>query len=141
MIKIFKHQFPLFVVQFFTWIALFCLWIYSTPVITRYIFNSTEGNSALFADGVTWVGICFALYSTLAAFLAFAIPKLMKNISKEKLHAIALLIGGAGLLLIYFIKNKYLLFFSFAFIREIIEVGIYVETDLSKSSRSFTTSV
>jgi len=116
MIKIFKHLFPLFVVQFFTWMALFCLWIYSTPVITRYIFKSTEGDSPLFAAGVNWVGFCFALYSTLAAFLAFAIPKLINKFSKEKLHAIALLIGGVGLLLIYFIKDKYLLFFSFAFI-------------------------
>jgi MFS family permease len=116
MIKILRHLFPLFVVQFFTWLALFSLWIYATPVITRYVFNSTEADSPAFEEGVIWVGICFALYSTLAAFLAFALPSVLKKISKEKLHAVALLIGGVGLLLIYFIKNKYLLFFSFAFI-------------------------
>ena len=116
MLKIIKHLLPLFLVQFFTWLALFALWIYATPVITRYIFNTTDAESSNFISGTTWVGICFAFYSTLAAFLAFSIPLFIKKISKEKLHAMALSIGGAGLLLIFFIKNKYLLFFSFAFI-------------------------
>ena len=116
MLKIVKHLLPLFIVQFFTWLGLFALWIYATPVITRYIFNTTNAESPLFESGTTWVGICFAFYSTLAALLAFAIPVLLKSITKERLHAFALILGGIGLLLIFFIKNKYLLFFSFAFI-------------------------
>ncbi|MEO7044454.1 MAG: MFS transporter [Ferruginibacter sp.] len=116
MIKIVKHLFPLFIVQFFTWLGLFALWIYATPVITRYIFNTLDAQSSAFENGTTWVGICFAMYSTLAALLVFLIPRLEKKITKERLHAIALLTGGVGLFLIYFIKNKYLLFFSFAFI-------------------------
>lgn len=107
---------PLFIVQFFTWLGLFALWIYATPVITRYIFNTTNAESSLFESGTTWVGICFAFYSTLAALLTFTIPALLKSITKERLHAFALLVGGIGLLLIYFIKNKYGLFLSFAFI-------------------------
>ena len=116
MLKIVKHLLPLFIVQFFTWLGLFALWIYATPVITRYIFNTTNAESPLFESGTTWVGICFAFYSTLAALLAFAIPVLLKSVTKERLHAFALILGGIGLLLIFFIKNKYLLFFSFAFI-------------------------
>jgi len=116
MIKIVKQLLPLFVVQFFTWLALFALWIYATPVITRYVFNTTDAESAAFENGTTWVGICFAFYSTLAAFLAFAIPKILKHISKQQLHAIALLVGGIGLLLLFFIKEKYLLLLSFSFI-------------------------
>lgn len=116
MIKIIKHLLPLFVVQFFTWLALFALWIYATPVITRYVFNSTDAESPAFENGVTWVGICFAFYSTLAAFLAFAIPKILRHISKERLHAFALIIGSIGLLLLFVVKEKYLLLFSFSFI-------------------------
>ena len=116
MIKILKHLLPLFVVQFFTWLALFALWIYATPVITRYIFKTTDAESTAFENGTTWVGLCFAFYSTLAAFLAFAIPKILKYISKTTLHAFALLIGSFGLLLLFIIKEKYLLFFSFSFI-------------------------
>lgn len=116
MIKIIRHLWPLFVVQFFTWLALFSLWIYATPVITRYVFNTTNAESGDFENGTTWVGICFAFYSTLAALLVFMIPVLSKKIPQERLHAWALLAGAIGLSLIYFIKNKYLLFFSFAFI-------------------------
>ena len=116
MIRIIKHLLPLFVVQFFTWLALFALWIYAVPVITRYIFHSTDAESAAFENGVFWVGMCFAFYATLAAFLAFLIPKMLRYIAKEKLHAIALLVGGLGLMLIVFIKSQYLLPVCFAFI-------------------------
>jgi MFS family permease len=116
MLRIIKHLLPLFIVQFFTWLALFSLWIYATPVITKYVFNSTDAESRAFENGTTWVGICFAFYSTLAAVLAFTIPVLTKRYSKYKLHAVALLIGSIGLLLIYSIKNQYLLLISFAFI-------------------------
>jgi maltose/moltooligosaccharide transporter len=100
MLRIIKHLLPLFIVQFFTWLALFSLWIYATPVITKYVFNSTDAESRAFENGTTWVGICFAFYSTLAAVLAFTIPVLTKRYSKYKLHAVALLIGSIGLLLI-----------------------------------------
>lgn len=116
MLKIFKQLLPLFAVQFFTWLGLFSLWIYATPVVTRYVFKTTDGESTAFENGTTWVGICFAFYSLLAAILAFFLPKLLHYISKEKLHAIALFAGGIGLSLFYFITNKYLLLFSFTFI-------------------------
>ncbi len=116
MLKIFKQLLPLFAVQFFTWLGLFSLWIYATPVITRYIFKTTNVESAAFENGTTWVGICFAFYSLLAAILTFFLPKLLQYLSREKLHAAALFAGGIGLSLFYFINNKYLLFFSFAFI-------------------------
>ena len=94
MIRIIKSLFPLFVVQFFTWLALFSLWIYSTPIITRYIFHTTDSESPAFDNGVTWVGICFAFYATLAAFLTFSIPTLLKFTTKQRLHSIALLLGS-----------------------------------------------
>jgi maltose/moltooligosaccharide transporter len=114
--RIIKSLLPLFVVQFFTWLALFSLWIYATPVITRYIFNSTDSGSPAFENGVIWVGIYFAFYATLAAFIAFFIPNLLKYTTRERLHSIALLIGSIGLGLMGFIKNQYLLLISFAFI-------------------------
>ncbi len=47
----------LFVVQFFTWLGLFSLWIYITPVITKEVFNAVNSNSILFKKGVNWVAI------------------------------------------------------------------------------------
>ena len=116
MLKIFKHLLPLFAVQFFTWLGLFSLWIYATPVITKYVFKTTDAESSAFENGTTWVGVCFAFYSLLAAILAFYLPLLQKKIAIQKLHAMALFAGSIGLVSIYFITDKYLLFFSFAFI-------------------------
>ena len=116
MLKIFKHLLPLFAVQFFTWLGLFSLWIYATPVVTKYVFKTTDSESIAFENGTTWVGICFAFYSLLAATLAFYLPLLQKKIAVQKLHALALLAGSIGLILIYFITDKYILLCSFAFI-------------------------
>ena len=137
--KIIKHLLPLFIVQFFTWIALFSLWIYATPVITKYVFNTTDSESGAFENGVTWVAICFAFYATLAALLAFIIPNLLKHITKSKLHAVALFIGSVGLLLIFFIQQKYLLFISFACIgiawSSISNIPYLIISDIASSNK------
>ena len=104
----------LFVVQFFTWFALFALWIYSTPVITKYIFNTSDATSREFGNGIVWVGYCFAFYSLLAAILSFYLPALVKLIGIFKVHAIALLIAAVGFLAIYFVHSKWTLFIPFA---------------------------
>ncbi len=116
MFKIIKSLLPLFVVQFFTWLGLFSLWIYATPVITRYVFKTTDAESNSFENGTIWVGICFAFYSLLAATLTFFIPTFMRYVSQQKLHAYSLLAGSIGLICLFFITQKYLLFISFAFI-------------------------
>ncbi|HXL57073.1 MAG TPA: MFS transporter, partial [Chitinophagaceae bacterium] len=104
----------LFVVQFFTWFALFALWIYSTPAITKFIFKTTDATSPDFEKGIMWVGYCFAFYSLLAAFLSFFIPVLIKKIGILKLHAISLLIAAVGFLAMYLVHDKYTLLIPFA---------------------------
>ena len=106
----------LFVVQFFTWIGLFALWIYALPVISRHIFKTVDSASADFEKSVSWVGYCFAFYSVLAACLAFLIPRLTKRLSIFRLHAFALLIGSVGFFLVYVVQNKWMLFIAFIFI-------------------------
>ena len=115
-LKAIKKLLPLFIVQFFTWFALFALWIYATPVVTKYFFNTTNSESIDFENGTEWVSLCFALYATLAAFLTFLITWLLKFISKERLHAIGLIIGSIGLLVIFISRNKWSLMLSFSFI-------------------------
>jgi maltose/moltooligosaccharide transporter len=104
----------LFVVQFFTWFALFALWIYSTPAITKYVFRTTDASSADFEKGIMWIGYCFAFYSLFAACLAFNIPVLIKKIGILKTHALALLIAAVGFLAMYYVHNKWSLFVPFA---------------------------
>lgn len=106
----------LFIVQFFTWIGLFSLWVYALPVVSRHIFKTLNSDSVEFEKSVSWVGYCFAFYSVLAACLAFVIPRLRKGISIYRLHALALIIGSIGFFLIYLVQNKWVLFIPFVFI-------------------------
>ncbi len=114
--KILRRLFPLFVVQFFTWLALFALWIYATPFFAKYIFKVSDTNNADYEASVRWVGIGFALYATFAAFFSFFITTFSRKIGQGKFHAVALLVGSIGLASLYFIDQKYLTLLSFVFI-------------------------
>lgn len=107
---------PLFLVQFFTWLGLFSLWIYATPAITKYFFKSLQSQELDFENGTKWVGICFALYSILGASLTFILHKILKKNSKYAVHAVALSCGALGLMSMAFIHSKYVLLLSFIFI-------------------------
>lgn len=100
------------VVQFFTWIALFAMWIYSTPAVTQYHFGTTDTKSALYNDGANWVGVLFGAYSLFAALTAFLLPVLAKKISRKYTHLISLIIGGLGLISMIIFKEPKLLIIS-----------------------------
>lgn len=92
-------------VQFFSWFALFSMWIYTTAAVTAHIYGTTDTTSQAYNDGADWVGICFAVYNGVAALVAFLIPVLAKATSRKIAHMICLLIGGLGLASIYFFND------------------------------------
>ncbi len=100
------------VVQFFTWIALFSLWIYATPAITEYHFGTSDTHSELYNRGANWVGVLFGAYSFFAALVAFLLPVVAKRISRKLTHLIALIIGGLGLISLLFFQNPNFLIVS-----------------------------
>ena len=100
------------VVQFFSWFALFAMWIYTTPAVTRHIFGTTDTYSAKFNEGANWVGICFAVYNGVAAIFAFILPILARKTSRKITHIISLIAGGLGLISIFFFKNPDMLLLS-----------------------------
>jgi maltose/moltooligosaccharide transporter len=112
----YKKLLPLFLVQFFTWLGLFSLWIYATPVVSKCFFDAHHNGNIDFEQGTKWVGICFALYSILGASLTFALHKILKKKSKYAVHSIALLLGGLGLISFNFVPSKYLLLLSFVLV-------------------------
>jgi len=109
-----KTMAQLAVVQFFTWFAMFALWIYSTPAITSHIYGTSDTTSELFNTGANWVGICFGAYSLVAALVAFLLPVAAKFTSRKITHAISLVCGGLGLASIFLVKNPDLLILSMA---------------------------
>lgn len=107
-----KAMQQLAVVQFFSWFALFSMWIYTTAGVTKHIYGTTDPTSALYNEGADWVGFCFAVYNGVAALVAFTLPVLAKYTSRRVTHLICLVLGGLGLISVYFINDPMLLLLS-----------------------------
>jgi maltose/moltooligosaccharide transporter len=107
-----KTMKQLAVVQFFTWFALFSMWIYATPAITSHIYLSRDTTSIAYNDGADWVSVLFSIYNGVAAIAALFIPLLSRYTSRRITHLIALTLGGLGLLSVYFIQDPSLLILS-----------------------------
>ena len=85
------------VVQFFSWSALFIMWIYTTPVVAQYVFRAPDPASAGYNEAGNWVGILFAAYNAVATLAAlFLLRPLAARVGKVRTHAIALALGGLG---------------------------------------------
>ena len=111
-----KTMIQLAVVQFFSWFALFAMWIYTTGAVTHHIYGATVPSSELYNKGADWVGVLFSAYNGFAALAAFALPVIAKYTSRKMVHTISLICGGIALVSFYFIKDPNLLLLS--------EVGI-----------------
>lgn len=93
-------------VQFFTWTAMFIIWIYTTPVVTRYVFGSADTTSAAYNAGADWVGVMFAFYNGVAAVGAFALPVMARRIGNARTHMVCLLAAALGCAGMAMITNR-----------------------------------
>ncbi len=100
------------VVQFFSWFAMFAMWIYGTSAVTSFHFGATDVTSAAYNDGADWNGVLFASYNLFAAFAAMAIPIAARALGCRVSHLVNLSLGGIGLISFYFIGNPQLLLIS-----------------------------
>lgn len=102
------------VVQFFSWFALFMMWVYTTSGIAQNIWHTvpSDSTSAAFNEAGNWVGVIFAAYSLFAAVYALFMGKLADKFGRKNVYMYSLLLGGIGLLSMVFIHDKYALFFS-----------------------------
>jgi len=108
-----KTMGQLAIVQFFSWLALFSMWIYTTAAVTSHIYGTNDTTSLDYNNGADWVGVLFAVYNGFAALFAFLLPVLAKYTSRKITHAIALVAGGIGLCSIILIKDPNLLLLPF----------------------------
>jgi len=107
-----KTMKQLALVQFFSWFALFAMWIYTTSGVTAHIYGTSNTTSALYNEGADWVGIMFGVYNGIAAIVAFGLAPMAKVLSRKWVHAISLILGGFGLISIYFFSNPMMLIIS-----------------------------
>ena len=107
-----KTMVQLAFVQFFSWFALFAMWIYTTPAVTSHVYGTSDTTTTLYNEGADWVGICFAIYNGIAAIVAFLLPIVAKRLSRRITHLLALVLGGIGLISIIFITDPNMLLIS-----------------------------
>lgn len=104
-----KTMVQLAFVQFFTWIALFAMWIYTGSAIADAVWGTRDAQSAAFQEAGNQVGIMFAVYSGVSALAAFILPVFARATSRKVVHFVCLAIGGLSLASIALIDTKEML--------------------------------
>ncbi len=95
-------------VQFFSWFGLFGMWVFSTPAIAHHVYGLAldDTQSSTYQNAGDWVGILFGIYNAVSAVYAFFLPAIAKKVGRKKTHSISLVIGGLGLISMYFAPNE-----------------------------------
>ena len=109
-------------VQFFSWFALFIMWVYTMPAIAQHIWDIEakwfdphylesvgaipEHIAKAKGSAGDWVGIIFAAYSLFAAIASLFMAKVANKIGRKLTYSLSLLAGGIGYLSIMFMQNS-----------------------------------
>lgn len=101
-------------VQFFSWFALFGMWVFTTDAIATHIMGLPieDRSSDAYREAQSWTGVIFGVYNLVSAIYALCLPAIANVIGRKKTHAVSLLIGGIGLISFFFAPNKEFLIFS-----------------------------
>ncbi|WP_176582353.1 MFS transporter [Flavobacterium nackdongense] len=102
------------IVQFFSWFALFLMWVYTTRAIANQVWGpeALDPKSIGFNEAGDWTGVLFAFYSAVAALFSLLIPTIAKSIGRKKTYSFSLLLGGIGLASMFFVHDKTILLLS-----------------------------
>ncbi len=93
------------VVQFFTWLGLFCMWLHFSNAVP-VVFGSNDPNSDLFKRGAEWAGVCYAVKDAVTFVAAFALMAAARKLDRRRIHGACLALGGLGLLAVGFIQGE-----------------------------------
>lgn len=94
-------------VQFFTWFALFSMWVFMHPALAHHVYGCAmdDTTSKAFNDAGNWTGIIFGVYNLVSAVFALFLPAIAERIGRKRTHALALICGGVGLISVYFMRS------------------------------------
>jgi maltose/moltooligosaccharide transporter len=101
-------------VQFFSWFALFSMWVFTTPAIASHVFKLPieDTTSDKFREAGNLTGLIFGVYNAVSAVYALFLPTIARAIGRKRTHALSLIAGGVGLLSMYFAEDQWDLMFS-----------------------------
>ncbi len=92
-------------VQFFTWLGLFCMWLHFSNAVP-VIFGSSDPSSDLFKRGAEWAGVCYATKDAVTFLAAFGLMAVARKVDRRLIHGICLVLGGLGLVAVGFIHGE-----------------------------------
>ena len=101
-------------VQFFSWFALFSMWVFTAPAIAQHIFGLPieDTSSDKYREAGAWVGVIFGVYNGVSAIYALMLPSIAAKFGRRRTHSLSLIAGGIGLISMYFAPNKEFLLIS-----------------------------
>src|SRR6187551_3838647 len=101
-------------VQFFSWFALFSMWVFTSRAVATHVYGLSPDDitSKTYQDAGNWVGIIFGIYNGVSAIYALFLPAIALKLGRKLTHSVSLVAGGIGLISIYFIHDPMLLIFS-----------------------------
>lgn len=100
-------------VQFFTWMGLFCMWIFFTVAVARNIMGATDAGSPLYERGLNLARDCFAQYNFVAFLAAMGFLWLGRMMPAKWIHFGSLLLGGLGLASVGVLREPWMLLTAF----------------------------
>jgi maltose/moltooligosaccharide transporter len=108
-----RRMWELGLVQFFTWIGMFSMWVYFSPTVAKNIFHAAPGSQEM-DDAVAWSGFCFGAYNAVCFVFSFVLPWATKHTGPKLMHILCLTVGALGLASIPLESNKYQLLIAMA---------------------------
>jgi maltose/moltooligosaccharide transporter len=101
-------------VQFFSWFALFSMWVFTTPAISNHVYGCAidDTSSAAYSAAQTHTGFIFGVYNLVSAIYAMLLPSIAQRLGRRSTHALSLLLGGLGLISMYYAPNPQFLVLS-----------------------------
>jgi maltose/moltooligosaccharide transporter len=92
-------------VQGFSWLGMYCVFLYFPPAIAHNLFGATDESSPLYSQGIEWAGLCIAAYNAVCFGVSFLLPKLAAATSRPIAHSLCLTCGGLGLISLWFVPS------------------------------------
>lgn len=107
-----KAMLQLGVVQFFSWFALFIMWVYATDGIAENVWHTKDPLSKAYNEAGNWNGVLSGIYGVFAAVFSIFMAKIADRVGRKKLYSFALTMGALGLISMYFFDDKNMLLIS-----------------------------
>ncbi|MGB6015054.1 MAG: MFS transporter, partial [Nodosilinea sp.] len=92
-------------VQAFSWLGMYCVFLYFPPAVAHNLFGASDESSPLYSQGIEWAGICIAAYNAVCFGVSFVLPRLAAATSRPVAHALCLTCGGLGLISLLFVPS------------------------------------